>query len=241
MLYVCAPVPIHILANPEIVPGVAGIVFTVIAKVTAAEFPQVLFAVTVMFPLVALAVALILFVVDVPVQPPGNVQVYEVAPATAVIEYVFVVPEQMVAVPEIVPGVAGIVFTTTAKVCAVEFPHVLFAVTVIFPLVALAVALMLFVVDVPVQPPGNVHVYDVAPATAAIEYVFVVPEQIVAVPEIVPGVAGIVFTTTAKVCPEEFPQALFAVTVIFPLVALAVALIEFVVDVPVQPPGNVQV
>ena len=111
-----------------------------------------------MFPLVALAVALIEFVVDVPVQPPGNVQVYDVAPATAVIEYVFVVPEQIVTVPEIVPGVVGIVFTTTANVCALEFPQALFAVTVMFPEVALAVALIEFVVDVPVQPPGIVHV-----------------------------------------------------------------------------------
>ena len=39
----------------------------------------------------------------------------------------------------------------------------------------------------------------------------------------------------------EVPQALVAVTEIFPLVALAVVIIEFVVEVPVQPPGNVQV
>ena len=80
-----------------------------------------------------------------------------------------------------------------------------------------------------------------APATAVIEYVFVVPEQIVVVPEIVPGVEGIVFTVIAKLAAELFPQALFAVTVIFPDVELAVVEILFVVDVPVQPPGNVQV
>jgi hypothetical protein len=123
----------------------------------------------------------------------------------------------------------------------VEFPQELFAVTVIFPLVELTVTEILLVVDVPVQPPGNVHVYDVAPATAVTEYVFVVPEQIVVVPEIVPGVVGIVFTVIAKVCAVEFPQVLLAVTVIFPDVALAVAEILFTVEVPVQPPGNVQV
>jgi hypothetical protein len=74
------------VAVPEIVPGVAGIVFTVIAKLAAEEFPQALFAVTVMFPLVELAVVFIELVVEVPLQPPGNVQVYDVAPATAVIE-----------------------------------------------------------------------------------------------------------------------------------------------------------
>ena len=41
----------------------------------AADVPHVLDAVTEMFPLVALAVAVIELVVDVPVQPPGNVQV----------------------------------------------------------------------------------------------------------------------------------------------------------------------
>jgi hypothetical protein len=161
--------PAQIVVVPEIVPGVVGIVFTVTAKVCAVEFPQVLFAVTVIFPEVALTVVEILFVVDVPVQPPGNVQVYDVAPATAVMEYVFVVPEQIVVVPEIVPGVAGIVFTTIAFIEADEVPQEFVAVTVIFPLVGLAVVEILFVVDVPVQPPGNVHVYEVAPATAVIE------------------------------------------------------------------------
>lgn len=57
-----------------------------------------------------------------------------------------------------VPGVAGMEFTVTANVCGVEDPQALLAVTVILPLVALAVALMLVVVDVPVHPPGNTHV-----------------------------------------------------------------------------------
>ena len=56
-----------------------------------------------------------------------------------------------------------------------------------FPLVELATATMLVVVDVPVQPEGNVHVYEVAPLTEEIENVLEVPEQIVAFPEIVPG------------------------------------------------------
>ena len=49
------------------------------------------------------------------------------------------------------------------------------------------------------------------------------------------------FTVTVVVDEAaEVPQALVAVTEIFPLVALAVVIIEFVVEVPVQPPGNVQ-
>jgi hypothetical protein len=37
-------------------------------------------------------------------------------------------------------------------------PHTLSAVTVMFPLVALAVVVIEFVVDVPLQPDGVVHV-----------------------------------------------------------------------------------
>ena len=74
----------------------------------------------------------------------------------------------MVVLPEIVPGVAGVVFTVTTIVCAGELPQILFAVTVTFPLVILAVVLIDVVVDVPVHPPGRVQVYDTAPATGEI-------------------------------------------------------------------------
>ena len=63
----------------------------------------------------------------------------------------------------------------TAKVATVVLIQVPLATTVTLPAVALGVADMLTVVDVPVQPPGNVHVYDVAPATAETLYVFAVP------------------------------------------------------------------
>jgi hypothetical protein len=72
-------------------------------------------------------------------------------------EYVLLLPEQMVAAPEIVPGIAGILFTVTASVCGALDPQMLSAVTVIFPLVALAVVVILFVALVPVHPPGMVH------------------------------------------------------------------------------------
>ena len=71
---------------PEILPGVEGTVFTVAANVDAALLPQAFAAVTVMFPLVALAVVLMELVVEEPLQPEGNVQVYEVAPETAAME-----------------------------------------------------------------------------------------------------------------------------------------------------------
>jgi hypothetical protein len=149
-------------------------------------------------------------------------------------------PEQIVVVPEIEPGVAGIVFTVIASVCGALLPQELFAVTVIFPEVELAVVVMLFVVDVPVQPPGKVHVYDVAPATELTEYVLLLPEHTVAEPEIDPGVVGTVTTETKRLEEVVVPHEFVAETNILPDVELAVALIEFVVEVPVQPDGKVQ-
>jgi hypothetical protein len=64
----------------------------------------------------------------------------------------------MVAPPEMVPGVAGIVFTVTVNVCGLLDPHVLSAVTVTIPLAAFAVVVILFIVLVPVHPPGTVQV-----------------------------------------------------------------------------------
>ena len=46
---------------------------------------------------------------------------------------------------------------------------------------------------------------------------------------------------TANVCAVDVPQALDAVTVMFPAVALAVAVSNVVVVEPVQPLGKVQV
>ena len=62
-----------------------------------------------------------------------------------------------------------------------------------------------------------------------------------AVPLIAPGVAGTVFTTIACDEAAEVPHPLLAVTVTLPAVELAVAVIELVVDVPVQPLGKIHV
>ena len=72
-------------------------------------------------------------------------------------------------------------------------------------------------------------------------YVLVDPEQTATVPVIAPGVAGGLVTVTVNVCAADEPQLLFALTVMLPLVAPAVATMEVDVDVPDQPPGNVQV
>ena len=67
--------------------------------------------------------------------------------------------EQTVVLPVMSSGWAGMLFTVTANVCAADDPQVtLLAVTEMFPLVALAVVVIVVVVDVPVQPLGKVHV-----------------------------------------------------------------------------------
>jgi hypothetical protein len=70
---------------------------------------------------------------------------------------------------------------------------------------------------------------------------FKVPAQNDALPLMAPGLAGAVIIETIKLCAADAPQESFAVTLIVPPVEPAVALIEFVVDVPVHPPGSVQV
>ena len=72
-------------------------------------------------------------------------------------------------------------------------------------------------------------------------YVFEEPTQTVAFPLTAPGVAGILIVVTLSVCAVDEPQVLLAVTLTLPLVALEVVTIEFVVDVPVHPPGKAQV
>ena len=69
------------------VPGVLGAEAKVTASVCAVELPQALLAVTETVPPFEPAIELILAVVEVPVQPLGKVQVYEVAPVTNAMEY----------------------------------------------------------------------------------------------------------------------------------------------------------
>ena len=66
--------PKHTVADPEIDPGVVGIVVTATASVDDVVVPQELVAETVTLPEVELAVVLIELVEEVPVQPEGKVQ-----------------------------------------------------------------------------------------------------------------------------------------------------------------------
>jgi hypothetical protein len=60
-------------------------------------------------------------------------------------------------------------------------------------------------------------------------------------PEIIPGCEGITFIVADKVCAGLLPHELFAVTDIVPPTVPVVAVIELVIELPVQPEGNVQV
>jgi hypothetical protein len=79
--------PLHKAVFPEIAVGGAGVVLTVTLNVCAGLVPQALTATTVITPLVLPAIAFIEVVFDAPFHPEGNIQVYDVAPATGEIEY----------------------------------------------------------------------------------------------------------------------------------------------------------
>lgn len=123
-------------------------------------------------------------------------------------------------------------------VCTVMLPE---------PAPAAAVTVILFVplpvVIVPTAA-GTVHVYELAPVTAATVYTFPVElAQIVAVPVGVGGATGVVLLIViAKgVVPAVVPHELIAETVILPAVQAIRAVITFVVAPVsiVQPVGRV--
>ena len=150
-------------------------------------------------------------------------------------------PSHITTSPEITPGCEGSVVTETGTLRTVLLPHALLAVTDIEPDVAPGVVVMVFDCDVPVHPDGNVHVYDVAFATLAIEYVFPDPSQVDVLPAIVPGCEGTDETETAIVTGVVVKQLLLAVTETLPAEVVDVAAIEFDVELPVHPDGNAQV
>ena len=67
------------------------------------------------------------------------------------------------------------------------------------------------------------------------------PSQTVAGPLIAAGCAGVLLIATLSVCAAPVPQALFATTVIVPPVLPEIALSVGVIELPIHPPGSVQV
>ena len=230
------------MAEPRIAVGVAGTPPTLTASVCGPELPQAPFAVTDTVPALVPIADMIVLVVEVPVQPFGRVHVYDVAPLTAATEKVSGLPAlQPADLLMIAAGVAGAVFTTTASVCAGELIQPLEAFTVTLPLLVPAVAMIVSVVEVPVQPFGSVQIYEVAPLTGATMKVSKMPLHKVSVPLMAPGVGGAAAMVTTSVCAEEVPHLLPAVTETVPPADPAVAMIVSVVEVPVQPLGSDQV
>ena len=74
--------------DPDMLPGCSESALTLIANVLGVLEPHELSAVTEIVPLIAPAVAVIDVELELPLQPDGKVQVYEVAPDTAEIVYV---------------------------------------------------------------------------------------------------------------------------------------------------------
>ena len=143
---------------PLIAPGCAGKATTDTTSACAVLVPHILPAVTETVPPAGPTVAVMVVPVELPDQPDGKDQVYEVAPFTGDMLYACVVPWQGAASPVIEPGWDGIAITVTASVCAVLLPHELFAVTEIVPPVEPIVAVMVVPVELPDQPEGNTQV-----------------------------------------------------------------------------------
>lgn len=152
----------HILFWPEITPGSAGTFPTETPRVCTEEDPQVLLADTVILPPEVPAIAVILLLVEVPVQPDGKTQVYDVAPDTSGTEYTLDELPQIALFPVIGAGACG-ARVITLKVDTVEVPQVLLADTFMSPPLGPAFTEILVEFELPVQPPGKVQLYEVAP------------------------------------------------------------------------------
>jgi hypothetical protein len=116
--------------------------------------------------------------------------VYDKTVGSLVTEYVCELPEQITVLPVILPGIAGRGLTETFIVCTAELPHALFAITEMVPPAAPGVTKILLLVLLPLQPPGRLHVYEMADKLFATTYVLLLPSHMVVLPEMFPGVEG---------------------------------------------------
>ena len=138
-----------------VIPALAGITAIVLER--NGLLKQLLFALTFIFPPTDPAVALILDVVELPLQPDGIVQVYVVAPGSAVILYMCVEPSPTVDGPEIADGWFNSGSTSTALYRLTLTPQLLSAVTHNAPVNPAEVEIDVDV-EFPLQPAGNPHV-----------------------------------------------------------------------------------
>ena len=160
------------------------------------------------------------------------------APDTLATLYVTEAPAQAEPLAEIVPGCESVVEVVTASVRAVLFPQEFTATTDTLPDVVPTVVLIELLVEDPVHPDGNVHMYDVAPLTALTEYVTPTPWHTLVLPVMAPGCEGNVETETVRLRFGPSAQKFMALTETSPDVAPGVTVIDVVDDDPVQPEGN---
>ena len=120
-------------------------------------------------------------------------------------------------------GVAGVALTTTAVVPTAEVQPFVVTVTLYVPLIAVVALAIVGFCRADVKLFGPVHEY-VAPATAAVERLIVLPEQTGELLEGA-GVAGVLFTTTAVVPTADVQPVVVTVTLYVP----AMAVVAFVI------------
>ena len=148
-------------------------------------------------------------------------------------------PAQEVVGPTVIAGLGTTVMGRFAETVVVHVLTTALTVTLPAPPAepAPAVRVIELVMLVPVTVAGNDHRYEVAPGTAATVYVTPgPPAQMVALPE---GV-GVVLLTATVWLPGLGQDPRNACTLTLPGPP-AVTVIEWVVLVPVHPPGKVQV
>ncbi len=143
-----------------------------------------------------------------------------VTPAVLVMGQVNVAPEQIGVV--VVDVNVGSGFTVIGSDVTTPLPQEFSPCTAIFPEIAAGekLTVMMFVMLLPVAPPGNVQIQEVAPAIgAAVNTMPVSPAQ-TAVKPLIEVAAGTGVTVMAKVEIGPFPQELVAYTATFPETAL---------------------
>lgn len=202
--------------------GVAGVALTTTAVVPTPDVHPFAVTVTLYVPAIATVAPGRVGFCKADENAAGPVQLY-VAPATAGVERLMVLPLQTGELLDAV-GVEGVVLTTTAVVPIAEVHPFVVTDKLYVPAIAV-VALVIegFCTDEENEF-GPVQLY-VAPATAGVERLIVLPVQTGVLLDAV-GVDGVVFTTTTTVPTADVHP--FAVTV--RLYVPAIAVVALVID-----------
>jgi len=175
--------------------GVAGVVLTTTTVVATGEVHPDVVTVTLYVPAIATVAFVRVGFCKADVNADGPVHAY-VAPLTVGVERLIVLPVQTGVLLDAV-GVAGVVFTTTTVVPTADVHPPAVTVTLYVPAMAVVAEARVGFCTVDVNDDGPVHAY-VAPATAAVERLRVLPVQTGVLLE-GDGVAGVVLTATVVV------------------------------------------